>query len=249
MLENAKEYQEQFFKVVRRDQVEIHYNGESEDIQFIQQTYRKAGYLHTYVLPGELIDTTQKIIMVEIIVNPGAMVIMGNMVSTAQKNLDKSKKEQEAGLSDTAWLSSLWKIPQGEIIDGNQFNTFKSKLLSTQLFTQIKLTDSLRTDGLSDIHLNVTERVPGEARYGLFYEEMYGFGAIAYAKHKNFFGKFNEFSTSFQLAENKQEISLGYANPLLFGTSFTFIPTAIRLEDRLSFNHEKTAPPALTQNK
>ncbi len=216
----------------------------AEDIQFIQQVYRKAGYLHTYVLPGELIDTTQKVIMVEIIVNPGAKVIMGNMISTAQKNIDKTKKEQEAGLSDTAWLSSLWKIPQGEIIDGNQFNTFKSKLLSTQLFTQIKLTDSLRTDGLSDIHLNVTERVPGEARYGLFYEEMYGFGAIAYAKHKNFFGTFNEFSTSFQIAQNKQEISLGYANPLLFGTSFTFIPTAIRLEDRLSFNHEKTAPPA-----
>lgn len=28
VLENAKEYQEQFFKVVRREQVEIHYNGE-----------------------------------------------------------------------------------------------------------------------------------------------------------------------------------------------------------------------------
>ena len=216
----------------------------AEDIQFIQQVYRKAGYLHTYVLPGELIDTTQKVIMVEIIVNPGAKVIMGNMISTAQKNIDKTKKEQEAGLSDTAWLSSLWKTPKGEIINGNQFNSFKSKLLSTQLFTQIKLTDSLRADGLSDIHLNVTERVPGEARYGLFYEEMYGFGAIAYAKHKNFFGTFNEFSTSFQIAQNKQEISLGYANPLLFGTSFSFIPTAIRLEDRLSFNHEKTAPPA-----
>ena len=216
----------------------------AEDIQFIQQTYRKAGYLHTYVLPGELIDTTQKIIMVEIIVNPGAKVIMGNMISTAHKNIDKSKKDQEAGLSDTAWLSSLWKTPKGEIINGNQFNSFKSKLLSTQLFTQIKLTDSLRADGLSDIHLNVTERVPGEARYGLFYEEMYGFGAIAYARHKNFFGTFNEFSTSFQIAQNKQEISLGYANPLLFGTSFSFIPTAIRLEDRLSFNHEKTAPPA-----
>ena len=215
-----------------------------EDIQFIQQTYRKAGYLHTYVLPGELIDTTKKVVMIEIIVNPGSKVIMGNMISTAYKNIDKSKKEQEAGLSDTAWLSTLWKTPKGEIINGNQFNSFKSKLLSTQLFTQIKLTDSLRADGLSDIHLNVTERVPGEARYGLFYEEMYGFGAIAYARHKNFFGTFNEFSTSFQIAQNKQEISLGYANPLLFGTSFTFIPTAIRLEDRLSFNHEKTAPPA-----
>ncbi len=28
VLENAKEYQEQFFKIVRREQVEIHYNGE-----------------------------------------------------------------------------------------------------------------------------------------------------------------------------------------------------------------------------
>ena len=216
----------------------------AEDIQFIQQTYRKAGYLHTYVMPGELIDTTRKLIIVEIIVNPGSIVTMGNMISTTQKVSDKGKKEREAGLSDTAWLSSLWKTPQGEIIDGNKYNSFKSKLLSTQLFTQIKLTDSLRSDGLSDVHLDVIERIPGEARYGIFFEEMYGFGAIAYAKHKNFFGTFNEFSSTFQIAQNKQEISLGYANPLLFGTSFSFIPTAIRLEDRLSFNHEKIAPPA-----
>ena len=216
----------------------------AEDIQFTQQTYRKAGYLHTYVMPGELIDTTNKVIIVEIIVNPGAIVTMGNMISITQKASDKGRKEQEAGLSDTAWLSSLWKTPKGEIIDGNKYNSFKSKLLSTQLFTQIKLTDSLRADGLSDVHLDVVERIPGEARYGLFFEEMYGFGALAYAKHKNFFGTFNEFSTTFQIAQNKQEISLGYANPLLFGTSFSFIPTAIRFEDRLSFNHEKIAPPA-----
>ena len=216
----------------------------AEDIQLIQQTYRKAGYLHTYVSPAELIDTVRKCIIVEVSVNPGAKVIMGNMISTTQKVIDKTNRSKEAGLSDTAWLSSLWKTPQGEIIDGNKFNSFKSKLLSTQLFTQIKLNDSLRADGLSDVHLDVTERIPGEARYGVFFEEMYGFGAIAYAKHKNFFGTFNEFSTSFQIAQNKQEISLGYANPLLFGTSFTFIPTAIRLEDRLSFNHEKIAPPA-----
>ena len=185
----------------------------AEDIQYIQQTYRKAGYLHTYVMPGELIDTTRKIIIVEIIVNPGAIVTMGNIRSTTLKVAEKGRKGQEAGLSDTAWLSSLWKTPKGEIIDGNQYISFKTKLLSTQLFTQIKLTDSLRADGLSDVHLDVVERIPGEARYGLFFEEMYGFGALAYAKHKNFFGTFNEFSTTFQLAQNKQEISLGYANP------------------------------------
>ena len=84
----------------------------AEDIQLIQQTYRKAGYLHTYVSPAELIDTVRKCIIVEVSVNPGAKVIMGNMISTTQKVVDKTNRNKEAGLSDTAWLSSLWKTPQ-----------------------------------------------------------------------------------------------------------------------------------------
>lgn len=216
----------------------------AEDIQYIQSAYRRQGYLHVYVTATELLDTVQKKINVLINVEAGPKVIMGNIISSTQQVGDRNNKSGEEGLTDTAWLSSLWRIPKGEIIDGNQYNSFKNKLLSTQLFTQIKLNDSLRADGLSDVHLDVVERVPGEARYGFFYEEIYGFGAQAYAKHKNFFGKFNEFSTNFQIAQHKQEVSVGYANPLLFGTSFTFIPTAIRFEDRLTFKHEKINPPA-----
>lgn len=215
----------------------------AEDIQYIQSEFRRVGYLHVYVTPMEILDTVQKKIHVQINVESGPKVMMGNIISSSQKAGNR-KSEAENGLTDTAWLSSLWRIPKGEIIDGNQYNSFKNKLLSTQLFTQIKLKDSLRTDGLSDVHLDVVERVPGEARYGFFFEEIYGFGAQAYARHKNFFGSFNEFSTNFQIAQHKQEISAGYANPLLFGTRFTFIPTAIRFEDRLTFNHEKINPPA-----
>ena len=225
-----------------------YYNQEdiSEDLQEIQKAYRKQGNLHVYLSSEEHVDTTAKKINVIINVRPGPKVLMGNMITTTQRAVNKNDKKAapEQGLSDTAWLSSLWRIPKGEIIDGNQYFNFKSKLYSTQLFTQVKLNDSLRADGLSDVHLDVIERVPGEARYGFFFEEIYGFGALAYADHKNFFGKFNEFSTSIQIAQHKQEITLGYANPLLFGTAFTFIPTAIRFVDRLSFNHEKINPPA-----
>ena len=63
-------------------------------------------------------------------------------------------------------------------------------------------------------------------------------------KHKNFLGRFHEGSASILVAQNKQELTLGYANPLLFGTRFNFIPTAIRFDDHISFNHEKTSPPA-----
>lgn len=223
---------------------EHYYNQDdiAEDLQEIQGIYRKEGYLHTYISSIEMLDTTRKKIFVEITVTPGAKVMMGNMVSTSQRTLNKD--ENEAGLTDTSWLSGLWKIDRGEIIDGNQYNSFKSKLFSTQLFTQVRMSDTLRDDGLSDVYLNVIERVPGESRYGIFYEEIYGFGAQAYARHKNFFGRFNEFSASIQIAQHKQEASIGYANPLLFGTSFSFIPTAIRLEDRLTLNHEKINPPA-----
>lgn len=223
------------------------YNQEdiSDDLQEIQASYRKEGYLHAYISSVEMLDTIHKKIYVEITVNPGAKVMMGNMVSTSQRSMDKKRNATpEEGLTDTAWLSGLWRIKQGEIIDGNQYNSFKSKLFSTQLFTQVKMSDTLREDGLSDVYLNVTERVPGETRYGFFYEEIYGFGAQAYARHKNFFGRFNEFSAGLQIAQHKQEASIGYANPLLFGTSFSFIPTAIRLEDRLTLNHEKINPPA-----
>lgn len=224
------------------------YNQEdiAEDLEEIQKIYRKEGYLHVRLSSVEMLDTTKKQIYVEITVDPGAKVMMGNMASNSKRVKDKKYNipMDDQGLTDTTWLSSLWKIPQGEVIDGNQYNTFRNKLFSTQLFTQIKMKDSLRSDGLSDVYLDVTERVPGETRYGFFYEEIYGFGAHASAKHKNFFGHFHEFSTGAQIAQHKQEASIGYANPLLFGTSFSFIPTAIRFEDRLTLNHEKINPPA-----
>lgn len=218
----------------------------STDMQVIVDKFRQDGFLHAQASSVELLDTTNKKIFVEFHVQPGAKVVMGNIRSTATRVQDRNFKDDDSkeGLTDTAWLSSLWRIPKNETIDGKQFSSFKNKLFSAQLFTQIHLDDSLRADGLSDVHLNVTERIPGEARYGFFFEEIYGFGAQAYARHKNFFGRFNEFSTSVQIAQHKQEVSVGYANPLLFGTSFTFIPTAIRFEDRLSFNHEKISPPA-----
>ena len=225
-----------------------YYNQEdiSDDLQEIQSAYRKQGNLHVYISSEEHVDTTAKQVNVVINVTPGPKVLMGNIITTTQRTKSKfeKKSEPEPGLTNTSWLSSLWRIPKGQIIDGNQYFNFKSKLYSTQLFTQVKLNDELREDGLSDIHLDVVERVPGETRYGFFFEEIYGFGALAYADHKNFFGKFREFSTSVQIAQNKQEITFGYANPLLFGTSFTFIPTAIRFVDRVSFNHEKINPPA-----
>lgn len=217
-----------------------------DDVEYVKSVYRKEGYLHTSVDYNEIIDTIKHSVYLYIDINPRTQVRMGRFKSVALKPINRTDQDtpQEEGLSDTAWLNTLWQIPSGNIIDGEQFSSFKNKLFSTQLFTQIKLEDSLGADGFSDIHLQVIERIPGDAKYSVFFEEYYGFGASAGLRHKNFFGAFHEFSTSIFVAQNKQEAAIAYANPLLFGTGLTFIPTAIRFEDRLSFNHEETTLPA-----
>lgn len=218
----------------------------SDDVQQIQVLYREKGYLHVRADYLEYLDTLNHLVNVEIYIDPGKQIRMGDFSSTTQKpariaRLDTNDKQ---GLSDTAWLNSLWRIPKGEVINGKTYATFRSKLLSTQIFTSIHLEDSPRNDSLSDVLFSAVERMPGEARYSVFFEEVYGFGASAMVKHKNFLGRFHEGSASILVAQNKQELTLGYANPLLFGTRFNFIPTAIRFDDHISFNHEKTSPPA-----
>ena len=86
--------------------------------------------------------------------------------------------------------------------------------------------------------------MPGETRYGVFFEQIYGFGVSFLTKHKNFFGSFHEFGINTLIAQHKQELALIYANPLFLGTGIEFIPTAIRFENTLSLNHEKITPPA-----
>lgn len=218
----------------------------SDDVQRLQTLYRNNGYLHVRADYIESLDTLHHVVNVEIYIEKGTQVLMGNFSSAVQKpsNFNNGDSTKSEGLSDTAWLSGLWRVPKGEIINGRTYTSFRTKLLSTQMFSSAKMEDSLRTDGLSDIHFNAVERIPGESRYSIFYEEEYGFGASATAKHKNFFGHFHEGSASILVAQNKQELTLGYANPLLFGTRFTFIPTAIRFDDHISLNHEKISPPA-----
>ncbi len=218
----------------------------SDDVQQIQVLYRENGYLHVRADYLEYLDTLNHQVSVEIYVEPGKQVRMGNFSSETKKpsNIAKLDTNDTAGLSDTAWLNGLWRIPKGEVINGKTYAAFRTKLLSTQIFSSIHLDDSPRSDSLSDIRFSAVERMPGEARYSVFFEEVYGFGASAVVKHKNFFGRFHEGSASLLVAQNKQELTLGYANPLLFGTRFNFIPTAIRFDDHISLNHEKTSPPA-----
>ena len=216
----------------------------SNDRKAIEDVYLKQGYLHITVEHLEFIDTTAKKVNVHYFTNPKHQVLMGNFNSeTFRAGLLPGQTEPETGLSDTAWLNRLWEIERDSIVNQKYFFSFRTKLLSTQLFSQVKLEDSLQENGLSNISLTVYERVPGEANYGFFFEQIYGFGISYSALHRNLFGSFHEGGASVMLAQNRQEFSLNYAHPLLFGTRVAWIPTAIRLDERIFFNHEKLPAP------
>lgn len=216
----------------------------SNDRKNIEEAYLKVGYLHIVVEHKEYIDTVNQKVHVSFFTDPKHQVRMGNFTSkTFRSGLLPGQTEPETGLSDTAWLNKLWEIPRDSIVDQKYFFAFRTKLLTTQLFSQVKLEDSLRVDSLSDIELTIYERVPGEANYGFFFEQIYGFGISYSALHRNFFGSFHEAGVGAMLAQNRQELSLNYAHPLLFGTSVSWIPTAIRLDERIFFNHEELPVP------
>jgi outer membrane protein assembly factor BamA len=223
-----------------------YYNPEqiSNDQKEIRNIYQKNGYLHIAIEHLEYIDTIEKKVNVRYFVEPKNQVRMGNFNSRVfRSGFRPGQTEQEIGLSDTAWLNKLWRIPQSSIIDGQYYFSFRTKLFSTQLFSQIQLEDTLQENGLSDITLTAYERVPGEAKYGFSFEEIYGFGIMLSSLHRNLFGSFHELGIAAMLAENRQELSLNYAHPLLFGTRISWIPTAIRLDEKIIFNHEKLPAP------
>jgi len=216
----------------------------SNDQKDIRDIYHKNGYLHITIEHLEYIDTVGKKVNVHYFVDPKNQVIMGNFKSRIfRSGLLPGQTEPAVGLSDTAWVNKLWEIERDSVIDGQYYFSFRTKLFSTQLFSQIQLEDTLQESGLSDITLTAYERVPGEANYGFSYEQLYGFGISYSALHRNLFGSFHEGGVGTKLAENRQEISLNYAHPLLFGTSISWIPTAIRLDEKIIFNHEKLPAP------
>jgi outer membrane protein assembly factor BamA len=216
----------------------------SNDRKTIMTAYMKQGYLHIAIDHLEHIDTIAKKVNVEYFANPKHQVRMGNFKSKALRSgLLPGQTEPEAGLSDTAWLNKLWEIEHDSIVNERYFFSFRTKLFSTQLFSQVKLEDTLQENGLSDIILTVYERVPGETEYGFFFEQVYGFGISLKSLHKNLFGSFHEWGVGAMLAENRQELYVNYAHPLLFGTGISWIPTAIRFDEKIFFSHEKLPEP------
>jgi outer membrane protein assembly factor BamA len=223
----VKLIQERNLSIIR--QKNYRYESISQDVQYIYRELRNQGYLHVRVRFEESLDTLAKEVDVRFDIEPGKQVIMGDIILLVDRG---GVDDPVRGFTQLSTIENLLNTPKGTIINGSKLSDLRSKLLSTQLYSQVYINDSIQEDShLSDIHIYLTERTPGVLRASLFYENLYGFGISGQLQHKNIGGLLHEGAITGFLAPRKQEIGLGYANPLLFGTG-------IRFEDRLILNHE-----------
>jgi len=213
-----------------------------DDLQLLRSRYWANGYLNVQVKYTASLNEDARQVDVEFNIDPGAQARMGELHIQTGRSGERNTK----GLSKEDHLQELWTIPPGQVLDGNYFGEFRSKLYGTRLFSQVRLDDSLNsTTGNTDLYLNVLERVPGKSKLGFFWDPAYnGAGISGEIRHQNIGGRFHEGSLRGQLAQHKQETVLGYANPMLFGTRIRAIPTPIRLDSRILVNHEDLPKPS-----
>ncbi|HSQ41602.1 MAG TPA: BamA/TamA family outer membrane protein [Fibrobacteraceae bacterium] len=214
-----------------------------EDLATMRTLYRRNGYLHLRIDHEERVDTSAEAVDVVYRITTGPQIRMGDLGVVIQRNTQHG--QVLPGLTDTAWFARLWEVSSGQTVDGAYLSDFRRKILGTQVFTQMQIQDYRRSDtsGLSNIFIHAQERVPGETKLGASFEQTYGFGFSADTRHRNLFGTFHEGYLLTSIAQNRQEATIGYANPLLFGTKIQMIPTAIRLDGHILFSHEDLPPP------
>ncbi len=197
-----------------------------DDLSLITRRYRENGYLHIAAQHFLLVDTIKSTIALIYRVTPGSLVKFGSLEITNRRGLSyKEASKNVKGFTSKEFLTSLWEKQPGEIINNNYLDVFRLNLLSTRLFSQVTLKDSLKqndSDELSTIYLSTVEKVPGSLKLRLFYERIYGLGTTGEVRYRNFFGRFHEGWSSITYAQNKQRAAIGYANPLFFNNPIRF---------------------------
>ncbi len=205
----------------------------TEEVERFRDAFRDMGYLHLRTDFRLIPDTLNHIVDLDILLTPGVQVKMGELKIETKRIVTPTSPEGGEGLSSKEYIRELWSIPHEENVANQEYTLFRKKLLQTGLFRQVKLKDSLREDGLSDIHLLAVEKQPGVWSNRVFWEPLYlGGGVETQVRYRNFGGRFHEGNVGALVSENRQRLSLGYAHPLPFGKIFRF-------EDKFSYNQEE----------
>lgn len=189
------------------------------DRRALLNRYGDQGFLGARVSERLEPDTVAKAVTLRFLVEPGPAVVFDTLIL---RNLREGDSTGAAGVTREGLLRSLLPFRRGDTVSMAGLASYERKLRSTRVFNYVRIRDSLLAGGGSALVLATEERVPGEADVFLFFETQYGAGIGLNWIHRNVLGLLHEGRLGGSLAQKRQNVYLGYASPLFFGTGFRF---------------------------
>jgi outer membrane protein assembly factor BamA len=191
------------------------------DVREITRAYGNAGFVRAET--GENVVLFDSLARVDVIyaVSAGLPVVFDTLRLSIRRSGAEDSLE---GLTRGSLLRSLVPYKRGDTVRVDDNDKVIEKLQSTGQFNSVRIEDTLRADGRpgSVLTLDVEEKMPGRLSTSVFYETQYGFGVAAAVSHSNIAGSLNELRLGGGLAQDKQNVSLGYGSPLIFGMLLRF---------------------------
>ena len=181
--------------------------------------YGNSGFLKAQAAESLFYDTSRNTVGVQFQMTPGQALVLDTLILRILREGDTTGRP---GITSSELLANLFPPHRGDTLSLKVMSTYERKLKSTRSYNYVRLRDSLLESGGSIMVLSAEEKVPGEIDGSLFWENLFGLGGSLGWSHANLGGKLQESRVNFTFAERKQALSLGYASPLLFGSSIRF---------------------------
>ncbi len=179
-------------------------------IQEVQQFYRRSGWLDASVVQNLTIVKDSQRVDLRLEVALGRLALFSGMeIRFFGRHLTPPSR-----------ITDLWTLQKGDTIRNQDLAYFQRMIAQTRLFNQVRLDRvPARSDTLmTDLRLDLTERIPGSLEFSLSWEPNFGWGLGGTVRHQNVEGTFWALSLDGRMAEKQQRARLGTGRPLLWGT-------------------------------
>jgi outer membrane protein assembly factor BamA len=192
-----------------------------KDRRLLLRRYGDAGFVRAEVNHKPDVRFVTKTVAVDYLVDPAYPVVFDTLVL---RNTRAPPADTAAGITREKLIRSLVPYTRGDTVRISMSDKLIEKLQYTGAFNYVRFKDSIPMDTSrgSILFLYAEEHVPGNVHGSIFLETQYGPGISLDARHSNLSGTLNEVRVGSALALARQNMYVGYGNPLPFGYLIRF---------------------------
>ncbi len=201
-----------------------------KDIITITDLYSARGYAYADVLPATQLDDEKRKVDLEIKVNRGRKVYVGEIqIAGNTKTRDNVIRRE-------------FRIQEGQLFDSIALKRTKQRLNNLQFFQDVKIdTHRGKESDLIDITTTVTERPTGSLSLGAGFSSVENFIFNASITQDNLFGRGQRLNFSTDISSRRTNFNLNFTDPRIFDTAISLgVDLFNRQSAFFSFTSEST---------